>query len=357
MYSYFSDKRVVVTGCCGTVGAELTKKLLKHYRVKELFGIDNNESALFFFEQENLNLGNCHFELADVRDRSCLCRVFRDADIVFHAAAFKHVALCESAPMQAVQNNILGVQNVIEAATECGVGRVVFTSSDKAVNPTNVMGTSKLMGERLMTAANSNKRGNGPIFASTRFGNVLGSRGSVIPIFREQIRKGGPLTLTDNNMTRFIMSIDQAARLVIDSSALARGGEVFITKMPVIRIRDLAEVMISELAPRYGHDAVDIVITVIGTKPGEKMYEELMSQEETRRAIELSSYFVVLPAFRSLYRNVRYDFEDIITDTVSNPYHSGNEEKLTQKELKLFLTEQGLLEEMPKPHPDARHWP
>jgi FlaA1/EpsC-like NDP-sugar epimerase len=357
MFSFFSDKRVMVTGCCGTVGSELLKQLVSNYKVKQLFGIDNNESALFFVEQKYSKLGFCHFELADVRDRRSLMRAFQDVDIVFHTAAFKHVALCESAPMQAVLNNIHGVQNVIEAATECRVGRVIFTSSDKAVNPTNVMGTSKLMGERLMTAASSNNKGNGPVFASTRFGNVLGSRGSVIPIFREQIRKGGPITLTDQSMTRFIMSIDQAARLVIDSSALAMGGEVFITKMPVIRIRDLSEVMIRELAPIYGSSPEDINITIIGAKPGEKMYEELMSQEETRRALELNRYFVVLPAFRSLYRNILYNFEDLISDTVDNPYHSGNEPTLTQEELRQFLIAHGLLEEKTETHPDERHWP
>ena len=355
MYSYFTDKRILVTGCCGTVGSELVKQLVTSYRVKKLYGIDNNESGLFFVDQKYSKQGYCHFELADIRDSAGLRRAFQGVDIVFHAAAFKHVALCESAPMQAVQNNILGVQNIIEAAVACNVGRVIFTSSDKAVNPTNVMGTSKLMGERLMTAANSNLRSNGPIFASTRFGNVLGSRGSVIPIFREQIRKGGPITLTDENMTRFIMSIDQAARLVIDSSAIARGGEVFITKMPVIRIRDLARVMIDELAPRYGHDPANISISIIGSKPGEKMYEELMSHEETRRALELSRYFVVLPAFRNLYREVRYDFEDITAEGVTNPYHSGNETALTPEELRTFLHKHGLLEEEGETHPDERH--
>ena len=172
-------------------------------------------------------------------------------NLVFHTAAFKHVILCERSPFEAVQTNIIGIQNIIQAAIANQVARLIFTSSDKAVNPTNVMGTSKLMGERLMTAANGNACGNCQIFASTRFGNVLGSRGSVIPIFREQIKMGGPVTLTDPEMTRFIMSIKQAVQLVIDSAFLAQGGEVFVTKMPVIRIQDLAEVMINELAPNF----------------------------------------------------------------------------------------------------------
>ena len=154
---------------------------------------------------------------------------------------------------QFIETNVVGIQNVISASKINNVEKVIFTSSDKAVNPTNVMGTSKLMGERLITAANSTKRGKGPIFASTRFGNVLGSSGSVVPIFHNQIINGGPVTITDKAMTRFIMSIGEAVRLVIDSSIKAHGGEVFITKMPVVRIPDLAT-MIELLAPKYGLD-------------------------------------------------------------------------------------------------------
>jgi FlaA1/EpsC-like NDP-sugar epimerase len=261
--------------------------------------------------------------------------------------------------MEAVQTNIVGVQNVILAATENHVQRVIFTSSDKAVNPTNVMGTSKLMGERLMTAANSNMRHEGSIFASTRFGNVLGSRGSVIPIFREQIRKGGPITLTDTEMTRFIMSIKGAVQLVIDSAAICNGGEVFVTKMPVISIKDLAEVMIQELAPEYGYAPEDINIRIIGTKPGEKMYEELMSREETRRSWELDRYFAVMPAFTCIYRDLIYRYQDVVSTKVTNPYHSDNERPLTKEELSDFLIDNNLLHEDPeeKRHPAERHWP
>lgn len=354
---FFQDKTVLVTGACGTVGSELVHQLLEEYNVGELIGLDNNESELFFLEQRHLDHSNAHFSLADVRDRDKLARKFRGVDIVFHAAAFKHVILCERSPFEAVQTNILGVRNVIDAACECNVGRVIFTSSDKAVNPTNVMGTSKLMGERLMTAANSSLRGKGPIFASTRFGNVLGSRGSVIPIFREQIRKGGPVTLTDPDMTRFIMSIKEATRLVIDSAMLAKGGEVFVTKMPVIRIQDLAQVMISELAQDYGHNHVEIQIKIIGTKPGEKLYEELMSDEETRRTWELELYFAVLPAFRHLYRDIDYDYPQLISRDVKNPYNSASEPILEQNELRQFLRDNRLLEEVPEKstHPDQRY--
>jgi FlaA1/EpsC-like NDP-sugar epimerase len=354
--SMLKGKRVLITGCCGTVGSELTSQLLTRYEPKEVLGIDNNESATFFLEQEWGSHAQAHFVIGDMKNVKRLRMLMEDVDVVFHAAAFKHVELCERSPTEAVENNILGVQNIIEAATANRVGMVVFTSSDKAVNPTNVMGTSKLMGERLMTAAHSNRRKGDTVFASTRFGNVLGSRGSVIPIFREQIKAGGPVTLTHQDMTRFIMSIGQAARLVLDSAALARGGEVFITKMPVIRIQDLAEVMIRELAPRFGHDPGRIAVKQIGVKPGEKMYEELMSLEETRRALELTNYFAVLPAFRNLYRKIDYRYDGTVSDSVDNPYNSCNEAPMSQEDLTRFLRENNLLEDPAENAPGAeRH--
>jgi len=358
MNEFFRGKRILVTGACGTVGRELVHQLLMHCRPAELIAIDNNESELFFIEQRFLKYDHARFTLGDVRDRDKLCRKMKGVDIVFHCAAFKHVVLCERSPFEAVQTNIVGVQNIIYAACENNVERVVFTSSDKAVNPTNVMGTSKLMGERLMTAANANFKGEGPIFISTRFGNVLGSRGSVIPIFQQQIKKGGPLTLTERDMTRFIMSIEQAVDLVINSAELARGGEVFVTKMPIIRIADMAMVMIEELAPIYGHKPEDIEVVEMGRKPGEKLYEELMSQEETRRAMELERYFVVMPAFRGLYRDISYEYPNTISNNVTNPYHSGNEKPLSQEQLLVFLRENELLEETKEEiHPAERHWP
>jgi FlaA1/EpsC-like NDP-sugar epimerase len=356
--SYLRGKRVLVTGACGTIGSELIDQLLNEYQVEELIGLDNNESELFFMEQRYRDFPNANFFLADVRDKDKVARKCIGIDVLFHSAAYKHVVLCERSPFEAVQTNILGVRNIIDAACECKVDKVIFTSSDKAVNPTNVMGTSKLMGERLITAANSSMRG-GPVFASTRFGNVLGSRGSVIPIFREQIKQGKSVTLTDPEMTRFIMSIGQATRLVIDSAEYARGGEVFVTKMPVIRIYDLAKVMIDELAPHFGHDPESISIDIIGTKPGEKLYEELMSLEETRRTVELPLYFSVLPAFRGIYRSISYEYPDVISSNVENPYNSANEVALSREELRGFLYKYNLLEDSCEisSHPDSRYWP
>jgi len=337
------QKRVLVTGACGTVGRELIRQLLERHQPDELIALDNNESELFALEQQFAESGHANFFLGDVRDRDRLDDKMKGIDWVFHTAAFKHVLQCERSPFEAVQTNILGVQNIIYAAIENNVERVIFTSSDKAVNPTNVMGTSKLMGERLITAANSNLRGDGPIFTSTRFGNVLGSRGSVIPIFRNQIRRAGPVTLTDPEMTRFIMSIEEAVRLVIDSGILCRGGEVFVTKMPAIRIKDLAEVMVENLAPVYDHEARDIEIKITGHQPGEKLYEELLNHEETRRSWELARYFVVLPAFREIYRDITFEYPDLTSKEVTSAYHSGTETPLSKTQLAAFLKKNKLL--------------
>jgi len=338
------NKRILITGICGTVGSELLRQILP-LKPKEIIGLDNNETELFFIDQKYQHLENVHIYLGDVRDRDKLTDMMRGIEIVLHAAALKHVILCEKAPNDAVQTNIQGVQNVIHAAIANNVERVLFTSSDKAVNPTNVMGTSKLMGERLMTAANAFRQKNGPIFASTRFGNVLGSRGSVIPLFKRQISDGGPVTLTDTRMTRFIMTLREAVRMVLDSTFLAKGGEVFVTKMPIIRIEDLAEVMISLQAEVGGYTPETIKVDIIGSKPGEKLYEELMSEEETRRTVELPDYFVVLPAFKSVYQDIDYGYSDMLPERVEKPYNSASEQAMTRVELSDYLIKNKILED------------
>lgn len=349
----FDGKSIFVTGSCGTIGSELINQLLNDskFNPKEVIGIDNNESSLFFQDQLYLNDPRASFFVTDIRDKDELVRKMSGIDIVIHAAALKHVILCERSPDQAVKTNINGVQNIITAAILNNVEIVMFTSSDKAVNPTNVMGTTKLMGERLMTAANSSKRKKGPIFASTRFGNVLGSSGSVIPIFRNQISSGGPLTLTNKDMTRFVMTVEEAVKQILNSILEARGGEVFVTKMPVMKIHDLAIAMIDELAQNK------IEIKEIGSKPGEKLYEELMSDEETRRTIELEKFFSVLPAFRGIYSDIDFSYSSVISEHTHNPYISELQEPLTIKEIKKFLRTNDLLSGTGEITQNTRYWP
>ena len=340
--NYFKDKSIFITGVCGTVGRELLKQIFT-LSPKEITGIDNNESELFFLTEEYKHFSNVRLFLGDIRNPDKLMREMRKIDIVLHTAALKHVILCERSPQDSVQTNIYGTQNVIDAASANRIERVIFTSSDKAVNPTNVMGTTKLMGERLITAANSLQRGSKTIFSSTRFGNVLGSRGSVIPLFKKQISEGGPITLTDPGMTRFIMTLTEAIILVMKSATMAKGGEVFVTKMPIVRIIDLAEVLIEEMAPEYGYTPSQIEIKIIGSKPGEKIFEELMTEEETRRTVELNDYFVVTPAFTSVYENVEYKYNGVLRSLVDKAYNSSIETPMTKDEIRKYLRNNNLL--------------
>jgi FlaA1/EpsC-like NDP-sugar epimerase len=340
---YLRGKRVMVTGVCGTIGRRLALQLLDEFDVGTLIGLDNNESELAFLQERHAAKPSARFLLGDVRDLGVMQRESRAVDVMFHAAAYKHVDLCERSPLEAIQTNVLGVQNIVQSAIENDIERLVFTSSDKAVNPTSVMGTSKLMGERLVTAAAVDPNHAGAFFLSTRFGNVLGSRGSVIPIFRDQIRKGGPVTLTDPQMTRFIMSLDDAVRLVIESIVLGQPGDVLITKMEAIRIADLAEVLVREYAPRCGRRPQDIEIRLIGPKPGEKLYEELMNEEETRRSLELERYFVVRPALAERSESAP-PYQGVVQTSVRQPYNSANVRPLSQQELTAFLHRNGLID-------------
>jgi len=332
------NKRVLVTGSCGTIGAELVRYLIsdKTFEPLKVICMDNDESKIFFQANDYKQNEKIECIVGDIRDINTLNTIMDGVDIVFHLAALKHVYLYEKNPDQAVLTNILGVQNIIKAAKNNNVEKVIFTSSDKAVNPTNVMGTSKLMGERLITAANVSSPNSKTIFASTRFGNVLGSNGSVVPIFKQQIKNNQKITLTDKRMSRFIMDVRTAVELVIDSAIYARGGEVFVTKMPVIKIEDLAIAMIELLGHMDNSESLRR-IEEIGVKAGEKLYEELMSDEETSRAIELKEFFCILPAFKDQYSHIKYTYNNLIDMSVSNAYISRDEKSLSIREIKDYL--------------------
>lgn len=293
------DKRVVITGAAGSVGQALLQAILPQ-RPAVVRLLDSDESRLFELEQRHGERADLRFLLGDVRSKERLERAFQDVDVVFHAAALKHVKMGEYNPTEVVETNVRGTQNVLDAAIAAGVRWIVNASSDKAANPSNVMGTTKLLAERLVTAANYTKGRSETRAWSVRFGNILGSRGSVLPIFQSQVRAGGPVTITDPRMSRFVITEARAVELLLRSLQAAQGGEVFIMKMDAVRVTDLAQVVIDELAPRHGHDAKAIPLREIGLKPGEKLYEELMTREEGERAYELGDLYVIPPMMREL---------------------------------------------------------
>lgn len=287
--SYLSGKTVAVTGAGGSIGSELCRQIMK-FHPKELVMIDINENSLYMLEQE-FNRARIHHRLyedivvdsyiASIRDRISIDYIFstKQPDVVFHAAAHKHVPLMETRPMEAIKNNVFGTNNVIQCCIRNKVPRFIMISTDKAVNPTNVMGATKRMTEMILQANGDNGVTK---MAAVRFGNVLGSNGSVIPIFRNQIREGGPVTITDRNITRYFMTIPEAAQLVLQAGYYADRGEIFVLDMgEPVKILDLAEKMI-RLAGLEPYKDIDIV--EIGLRPGEKMFEELrLDGEDTER--------------------------------------------------------------------------
>ena len=288
---YYKDKVLLVTGGAGSIGSEITKKILE-YNPSVIRVLDNNETALFELEEE-LNSDKLRVFYGDVRDKDRLKRAFDNVDIIFHAGALKHVPLCEFNPFDAVKTNIIGTQNVLDVALDRDVEKVIFVSTDKAVNPINVMGATKLLAERLTISANHYTGDKETVFSCVRFGNVLNSRGSVIPVFKNQIKNGGPVKITDKDMTRFIMGIPEAVELILKAGQKADGGEIFILKMPATNIMDLAEVMIENLANIYNHNPEEIGIEIIGKRVGEKMYEELMTADESLYAIDDGELFIL----------------------------------------------------------------
>lgn len=284
---------VLITGGAGSIGRALIPRLLqRNPDVIRIF--DNNEPSLSSLQAE-LDDPRCRYLVGDVRDKDRLNRAIEDIDIVIHSAALKHVDLSEYNPFEAVKTNVVGLQNTVDLAIDSAVKRVVFTSSDKAVNPANTMGTTKLLGEKLVTAGNKHRGRRDLQLVSVRFGNVINSSQSVIPRFHQQIRNGGPVTLTDKRMTRFFLSYDELASLVDNAIKKTNGGEVFIYKMSAMRIIDLAEVMIEELAPEYGYEPDQMGIDIIGKRLGETLHEEIMTDREAERALENEELFSIPP--------------------------------------------------------------
>jgi UDP-glucose 4-epimerase len=270
------------------------------------------------------------FYIGDVRDRDSVRGAMRGVDFVFHAAALKQVPSCEFHPMEAVKTNVLGTDNVIDAAVECGVSRVLCLSTDKAVYPINAMGISKAMMEKVMVAKSRALEGTGTVVCGTRYGNVMASRGSVIPLFVEQLRAGEPLTVTDPCMTRFMMTLDDAVDLVLYAFERGSNGDIFVQKAPAVTIGVLAQAVCG-LANRPDHE-----VQVIGTRHGEKLYEVLLSREEMAAADDDGEYFRVPPDLRDLnYAKFIEKGETRISR--SEDYNSHNTQRLDLSAMKALL--------------------
>jgi UDP-N-acetylglucosamine 4,6-dehydratase len=283
----WKNSTVLVTGGTGSFGKKFTEILLAEYHPKKLIIFSRDELKQSEMRQRfpDGTDSPVRYFIGDVRDASRLQRALHGVDVVIHAAALKQVPACEYNPFEAVQTNVLGAKNVIDAAIDQGVKRVVALSTDKAVNPVNVYGATKLCAEKLFVQGNSYSTQDGARFACCRYGNVVGSRGSVIPVFAEQ-RKTGKITITDDRMTRFWITLEQGVRFVIRAAEQMTGGEIFVPKIPSMKVIDLAKAV-----------APEAEIVNVGIRPGEKLHEVLLAEDEARHALDLAEMFVVQPAY------------------------------------------------------------
>ena len=317
----------MITGGTGSFGKTVLTRFLDT-NIKEIRIFSRDEKKQ---EQMRIALANdkAKFYIGDVRDYSSLSEAMTNVDYVFHAAALKQVPSCEFYPMEAVQTNILGTENMLNAAVAKGVKRVLVLSTDKAVFPVNAMGISKAMAEKLMVAKSRMYQESGTIICATRYGNVMASRGSVIPLFINQIKNKEPLTITDPKMTRFLMSLEDSVSLVLHAFEHAKQGDIFVQKAPASTIGDIAQA----LKEIYGSD---ISTTIIGTRHGEKLYESLISREEMARAEEMERYFRIPVDERDLnYRKYFVQGEQHISEL--DDYTSHNTERLDIQGVKNIL--------------------
>jgi UDP-N-acetylglucosamine 4,6-dehydratase len=323
----FKDKTLLITGGTGSFGnAVLTRFLHSDFSEIRIFSRDEKK-------QEDMRIAlksdKLKFYIGDVRDYDGVHDALRGVDYVFHAAALKQVPSCEFYPMEAIRTNVLGAENVMRAAIANGVQRCVVLSTDKAVYPINAMGMSKALMEKLMVAKSRLSGINGTVLCATRYGNVMGSRGSVIPLFVDQLRQGKPLTITDPSMTRFLMSLDESVDLVLYAFQHARPGDIFVQKAPASTVGDLAHALRDLLAR-------DSEIKIIGTRHGEKLYESLVSREEMAHSEDLGDYYRIPADSRDLNYN-KYFVEGEPAISHFDDYTSHNTRRLNVEQVKDVL--------------------
>jgi len=331
----FKDKILMITGGTGSFGNTVLKRFLS---------TDVSEIRIFSRDEKKqeemriaLNDPKLKFYIGDVRDYDSISQAMKNVDYVFHAAALKQVPSCEFYPMEAVRTNVLGTENVMNAAAANGVKRVVVLSTDKAVYPINAMGISKAMAEKLMVAKSRMQREGETVFCATRYGNVMASRGSVIPLFVSQLKEGKPLTVTDPNMTRFLMSLDDSVDLVLYAYEHGQPGDIFVQKAPASTVADLARALIEIFGSQEQ-------ARIIGTRHGEKLFESLISREEMAHAQDMGGYYRIPADNRDLnYAKYFSDGEEVISH--SEDYTSHNTQRLNVEQVKSILLKLDFIKE------------
>src|SRR3989338_6560056 len=335
----FSGKRILVLGGTGSIGSVIVKELLKcNPKQVRVFSRDESKhQELLFSVGDNTKLRSL---IGDIRDRDRLSFAMRGIDIVFNAAAMKHVPLCEYNPFEAVKTNVYGTQNILDTALEHNVEKVITISTDKAAEPNSTLGATKLLAEKLTSAANAYSGNRRTRFATVRFGNVLGSSNSLLPIIRRQVLAGKPVTITDSRMTRFIMPTESAVHLVFEATAIMKGGEIFVLKMPSVSIEDLIKTYVELVCEETGSKK-KVRYVYIGKRPGEKVHEKLLNEHEAEYVREAKRIFVIPnvahPAGAKGVAPKRN-----LKPAQPSSYHSGDARKLTRKEIKDLLRELAL---------------
>ncbi len=324
----FSDKSILITGGTGSFGKRFIRHLLEKYKPKKLIVFSRDELKQFEMQQDFTHHAMRYF-IGNVRDKDRLITAMRDVDLVIHAAALKQVPAAEYNPMECIKTNIMGAQNVIDACIAAGVKKVIALSTDKAANPVNLYGATKLASDKLFVAANNIAGANGPRFSVVRYGNVVGSRGSVVPFFKNQIAQGTTkLPVTHPNMTRFWLSLDAGVEFVIKNFQRMQGGEIFIPKIPSVKILDLVEA----LSGTREHE-------MVGIRPGEKMHEIMVPEEVAHHSLEFDDHYVIKPSLSFFDKALDYSVNKLKEQgkpvAEDFEYHSGtNPHFLTVDELK-----------------------
>lgn len=324
----FDDKTLLITGGTGSFGNTVLKRFLDT-AVREIRIFSRDEK-----KQEDMRVALNHpklrFYIGDVRDEASVRMAMKGVDYVFHAAALKQVPSCEFYPMEAIRTNVMGTENVLNAASEAGVERVVLLSTDKAVYPINAMGMSKALAEKVMVAKSRLQLAGQTVFCATRYGNVMASRGSVIPLFVSQIKQGRPLTVTDPNMTRFLMSLEDSVDLVLYAFTHGQQGDIFVQKAPASTLADLAQA----LKDLFG--CPEHPVQVIGTRHGEKLYESLISREEMAHAVDMGHYYRI-PADNRDLNYAKYFSEGETDISGLDDYTSHNTRRLDVAQVRSLL--------------------